>query len=1044
MRLKNFVGKVPLKSATRLQALEALEGINAKLQKVADDAAKVDMTSTSRAGDTIFSRRTKTGDDLHNILVGGKRKAEAEIAEGFKKLDDYKKSMSKEDAEDFDKAYLYGQENEVWVDELDSNDFEISDTARKAYEEFHNDSDRAYLTKNFHVRKKMADSGYKYDYDTDTIMKEEPSQFISSKSFTTWNIVDDLGNKYNFKNSSAEDIKKKIDSGEYRLMRLHPNEIKGGADHTHRLISAAQELQDLPEFVLPYRVGGNRIYVQGTHFVKVGRTFYQEGGTKFLGYAKTLIAGNDVRKLQKYADEVNESVKIYNNFKDDLEGMQKALDNANFEFFKVNTVEELKGVIRTADNPDGLLDADPNITNAKVYRNNEKFVYDLPGKNNDKMVLDLLDDYDEELSELMQISRQYYRRRGDEILANINDKSMDHVVVPFKVWQQNIMNVANEGNLGAVYREMGEDFKARFEAVIDPKSVDVNSMSGEDVISLGVIKAPNSHYNAMAREAARMQATYKAMKNTPTVLDDYINRNISNIIESLPRNWWDNEYVDALRNSNMVDWANAVIFRAYLGLFNIQQLFKNGILPIMNMATLEPLQAFKALQATPAVVLAHLNRGSKELFDRAVKASGMSETDFRAFLDYVEEYGTFKQMSQRPELSSKGYIINSRMPDTDLIFLKTANNSAQLVADLISFMKHGSKDLNKVAGYADDLMSNNSRVNTSIFQRSMVGKLVGTFTSYPISVIETIAGKHFTAEQKWRFALCQFAMWGFGGTLSRDNTTNMYNWLDETDIIEDPTLRSWLVDGVFTHIASLNGYDIREGADIGGMFNQLLATVPVIADMFGAAPDVPTGNVFSVIGDTYGLVKDLIAPDTGTRDLLAWARKTASRSHAPTTARNIADFIIAKDAKQYWDKNGDILLNSVDDAKAFSILMGFKPIEKRLKQMNYELQKIEKKAIEEEFNDSVKSVLDDLNTFSRTGEGLKEFSPDRQQARTDLKNRYRVAVKGFTSWVKEFHPNYKSYARSLLNSSIERGKDALEKTYIKDITERNKQFLGVQ
>ena len=1043
LKPNKFVGKVPLKDFTKLQELEALEGISAKLQTTADKAAKVDLSQTG-TGDSIFSRRTKIGQSLHDTLVGGKRKAESEIVSGFKKIDDFKKSLTKEEQKEFDSAYIYGQEYDTWVDDLSADEFEISDNVRKAYTEFHKDSDRAYLVKNFHTRKHMADNGYVYDYSTDTIMKKEPTQFMSSKTFTSWNIKDEKGNMYNFKNSSVDDIKNMLKDGEYELYRLHPNEIKAGADHTHRLVHVSEDIRDLPEFVLNYKPGGNRAYTQGTHFVKVGRTFFNEGGTKFLGYAKTLIAGDNIKRLQKYADDVNTVVKIYNDFKDDLVEMQKALDSAGLTEFRVNTVEEMQQLIRTADNPDGLLDADPNITNAKVYRNDERFVYDTPKIKNDFMIIDMLDDYDTELSELMNISRQFYRRRGDEILENINSKNMDHVVVPFKIWQQNIMNIANEGNLGALYREWGEDFKTRFAAVIDPKSVDINTMSGEDVIKLASIKAPNSYYNELAREAARSQATYKAMKNIPTVLDDAINRNISNIIESLPREWWDNEFVDSLRNSNIADWANAIIFRAYLGVFNIQQLFKNGVLPIINMVTLEPTLALKAIVAAPSIVLAHIYKGNAEVFDRAVKASGLSDAEFRTFLNYVEEYGSFKQMSQRPEASAGGYAIASKKFDGDLIFLKTANNSAQIIADIISYMKHGGADLDRVAGYADDLMSNNSRVNTSSFQRSTVGKLVGTFTSYPISVIEVMTGKHFTKEQKWRFALCQFAMWGFGGTLSRDHATNMYNWLDDKDIIKDETLRSIIVDGVFTHIASLNGYDIREGVDIGGLFNQMLATVPVLAEMFDVAPDVPTGNVASVIADTYSVVKDIIAPETGTRDLLAWARRTSAKSHAPTSVRNFADFVIAKDARQYWDKNGDILINNVDTAKAFNILVGFKPVEKRIKQMNYELQKIEKKAIEEEFNDTVKATLNELNTFSRTGEGMKEYNLDRVQVRTDLKNRHRVAVKGFLSWVREFHPNYKSYAQSLLNAEAERGKDALEKTYIKDITERNKQFLGVQ
>lgn len=1019
------------------------EGLGQKLDETKLKAEEVDLDA--KTSGTFLNRRTKMSTTTHDTAVGRKRQSEAMKDEGLFKIENYYKSLKDvQDKEDFYTMYMYGQKKKAWIKDGEVDKLSVSDNVKKAYKEFHKDSNKKYLVDNDRTRDNMFDDGWMYHNDSMTILKPEITQALSSKEFPKF-VIKHGDNTYTYKNISVEDFKKRfLEKGEYKLLRIHPNEVRGGKNYTHVLMRASEELQELPQFVLPYAGGGSRAYTQGTHYVKIGRTFFGEGDTKFLGYAKTLMAGDDVKKLQKYADEVNETVRIYNKYKDDVVAMQKALDEAKFEHFQVKTVEEMNNLIRTQDNPDGLLDADESITNAKVYRNDEKFKYDLPKTKQDYMILDDLDSYDQELSELMNINRTYYRSKGDELLDNINTGSFDHIVNPFDIWRHNIMQAADEMMLGEMYRKMGEDFKIKYADVIDPR-MNINAMSGEEVIRSAKITAPNSSYSAMAREARRAQATYKAMKNMPTVVDEMFNDVVSEIITSLPRGWWDNKIVDALRTSKPVDWANALLFRNYLGMYNIQQMFKNGVLPILNITIYEPAYGFKAMKALPAVLTSYYNRGSKVLKTAAIKASGLTEAELDGFHDYMDKYGTLKQMSQRPEISSTGYMLTRRFPDADLIFLKSATNTVQLVADLTSYLKHGGTDLNKVAGYADDLVGNSNRINTSSFQRSNIGKLVSTFTSYPLSVIETITGNHFTKAQKVRFALAQFALWGFGGTISRDHATNMYNFLDNQSLIEDEHVKAVLVDGIFTHIMALNGFDVREGADIVGMFNQLLATVPVIADMFGIAPDVPTGNVFSILGDLYGMVKDAVAPTTGTKDFLSWARATSARSQAPTSFRKVADYVIALDTQQYWDKNGDILIKDVDTAKAFKILLGFTPVEKRLKQMRYEQAKIIKTAIEEEYADTVHKAAEKINTYHRTGYGKKEITSAKAVEVYNLKQEYQTAVREFQSWLHECHPEMVKYGLTLLKGDLTAGKDAFADVYLSDykIDELNKKRLGV-
>ena len=48
------------------------------------------------------------------------------------------------------------------------------------------------------------------------------------------------------------------------------------------------------------------------------------------------------------------------------------------------------------------------------------------------------------------------------------------------------------------------------------------------------------------------------------------------------------------------------------------------------------------------------------------------------------------------------------------------------------------------------------------------------------------------------------------------------------------------------------------------------------------------------------------------------------------------------------------------------------------------------------------------------------------------------------SVIKESYPEYKSFAQTLINNEADRGKETFKQSYVEDLTEKNKQFLGVQ
>lgn len=1013
---------------------------------------------TGLGTNTITSRRQQFDKETHDMLIEAQRRTQQELGAAISRnFDEYTKDLDPETARVANSVYVAGQETDSWIKDsyIDSLGLEQNQTnkVKEVMHKFRDDSDKSYYVDNHQTRSKMEADGWKYDADEMEIVKEIDSKTFGQVEFNKMLIQDPDGNILNFKNSSVESIKKRyLDNGEYRLLRADPGSVRwtGSKEYTHRIVRAGTELTDLPEFVLPYSPGGPRRYTNGTHFVKVGRTFYDEGNTKFLGYAKTLISGSDVKRLNKYANDVNKVVRIYNDFKDDLSGMQRALDEADLTEFKIETVDELLNTIRTKDNPMGLLDADPNITNAKVYRKDEKFVYDSSlTSSSDFVHLDNLDDYDKAKSDLMALRNDYYRSKGDQILDNINTKSYDHVVDMFEIWQKNVTDAILTKNFDPIMADWGDWFKNKFIDVIDPETrKNINKMSGEDVIMTAKISAPNESYRALANEAARAQASYKNIKNIPTKIDESINNHLTNLITALPRGWWDNSFVDSLRTVNPVKWANTVIFRNYLGFFNAAQFYKNGILPVINMLSLDT-NAWKAVRSAPAVVAAHFMKGEGAIKNGVQNLlrgiGGLTPEQLDEFLGFMDNYGTFKQMSQRPELYRNNMFQTLKGWDGDLVFLKAGNNMAQLIADLTGYLKYGN-DWKKVVGYADDLMGNTNRVNTSAFQRSTVGQLVGQFTSYPISVIETMTGKQFTPAQKASFMATQFFMWGVGGTVARDLVTNMYEWM-RGDEVEDDEWSSFVCDGLMTEYFAQKGYDVREGADLVGLFDQMSGLVYSLTSIGGGeAPDLPISNIYSILEGYYKAIKDITAPTTDTRDLLYYFRRISEAPQAPTGLRNIANAVIAMDARQMWDKNGDILRKDVDTKRVFMTLLGFKDSARRLKEMDYKTRQIEERAITEMFETSVKPFIEKINTYRRTGEGLSELTKTRSASWGEEYHGLENAVRGFKSWVRQFHPDYTQKADSLIQSQLNAGKDSF-KYFIQQapaIHERNAKRLHLE
>lgn len=970
----------------------------------------------------VLNRANATPDEVRGAAIEGMRKSTVYTKEDYKKLNTLLKDSTELDRDDFYSLWLSGQENKHWFTDEEMDSINVSSKTKELYNDYHKSSDIKYVTDNVLERKRMEAEGWKVDPSSGLFVKKADNRILDNDEyFSRVSILDEDGNILNYKNRTANWIKGYLDDNGYELMQVHPRNVDSSdLGYTHYMTKANQALDDLPQYVLPYVEGGSRMYTNGTHFVKIGRTFYSADDVKFNGYPKTLIAGNDTKKLQQYADEVNQVIEAFNKYKTDMTALQEELLRIDPQEFKVKSAVDLYDLMRSPENPTGLID--PNYT-AKVLRGDEKYSVSNGLKN-----LDRLDEYDLSLSQLMDLRGKYYKSKGDEILDNING-TYDHVVDPFKMWQRNIEQAAQAQTLGETLLNMGEFFKKRYTDVIDKSNgYNPNRMSGSQVIATANIKAPNSDLDDVARAARRMQTFYKNILNIPTKSDEIINKGIQNAVHLLPKSWWDTKAMDKLLATHPAQAMNSIVFRTYMGCFNIAQFFKQGIGSMLNTTALaDPVRAAQALFTMPWAIMGHFFKDTPILKEAAKilpKVAGVSGEMFEGFLKYMDDFGTYNQLSNRPEIHRYNNFLKTKAgwKNADLVFLELGNNTGQLYADLVSYLTLGGKDLRAVARYSDDLMLNISRANTSTFQRSTVGTLVGQFTSYPLSVLEAMTGKRFDGAAKARFILANLGLWGFSGTFSRDNNNNIYNWFEDNTNMTPEMIR-YVVDGYVTNYFAAKGITVQEGPDLFGVFSQVAGMIPGLHELFGEAPDLPVSNIGSIIGDCYQLAKDLYDPTVTTWDLLSFARIVSQKAGLPTGLKNASKAIIAFDAKQYWDKHGDVLSKDMNLTKSFATLIGFGPVEVRLKQMRYDEQKAIQEAILDIYNNTVKVDIDRINTYKRTGYGHTELEHNRTESWAALYGAYRNDLRAFKAYVRTMHPEWSKYAMRLIVNGMRAGQN---------------------
>lgn len=947
-----------------------------------------------------------------------KRFMEKDLKGSFDRLD-------KEGHAIFKELYLKGQQANggegKWftLDELRQGG--IREDVIKAYSDFKVASDMEYLTLNEKTRKQLVRAGYKQYGD---VFGKEVS--ISNINKNGIRVIDADGN-------IIEDVTKYTDDSNYKLVQVsRVSANQADLDCTHILIKAADTpVEELPQFVVKYAPGGRRAYTRGTSFVKVGRGWFNpETGSRLNGFAKTLVAGYDKKQLQTYADEVNKAIEIYKNASRGNDAViagqiaQAALDTENFKYFKVTSWEELKKLIKSKENPKGIIDPE---FNAQVVDEGFSYAYN----NGLENATSTYNELDMSLQELID-SRIKFGRHRTNLLDDINGDTVRLVDVE-EIYDRTIRKTAAIGaksELTGWYARQLERFKS--------VTTNYSHLAGlSDADKLNRIEFDTARRARMSQEelellrsGQRLVEHARGILNSKTKADQWMDTFMTRTAEALDIFDKRGKWFDTVANFRPARAARALMFNAYMGWWNPAQLIKQG-LGVMNVASLEPVRAGKAMLAYIPIRLARSAEAGSEQYklykQMAMKGAGLTDDEFEGLMKFMSKYdveGSAGLMvgadREYGEALRRDKQLAKKIWDSQYWFMKEGNAANYYIADITSWLKHNDdvkKGVRKsftdrdIALYSNDLFINMTRTGESAFQRGTIipgTEVLAQWMSYPMRMMEAMFNKRLTAKQRISLASTQLAMWGAAGTLGDDETSlNMYQGLVEAGI--DPEVAEVITDGILGYIGHQLGVTFDEGVAVKEQFFRLL-------DVYDATRgELKWSNVSALKAPQYAIATikafgEILNPTLNDRDFFRYLKYLQSQPTLPSAFKNTAKGLLAMKTGKFYDRYGDILQEDVTTGQAIWQILGFRPYESKLENFAYEAMTNREQVIE----DTMELLDEAINTLR-----YHTYNQSEPEKMLQLQEEFNLAVSGAMSLIDEVDDGYvKNEIEKRLNEKI--------------------------
>ena len=919
------------------------------------------------------------------------------------------RALDKNDFKELEALHVEGHKGiGKWFTQEELDSMEIGEKAKTAYKAYKTMEDIAYLADNWSARKGFLKNGYKLFNGMYAKLEK-----ISDYQDGSLRIIRDLDNNY------ITDIRKYSDD-DYVLLKLHKRTVQSkNTDCTHVLVKRTElDERDLPEFVLPYVPGGRREYTRGTFFARMGTSYYNPGtGTMVNGFAKVLRASSDKSKIIKYCNEINEVADIVKRSKGMRKGMKEAfiddeLSKLDLEFFKVHTWEELKPLIKDADNPDGVIDINHK---AKVLANGEKYIYD----NNLATVADELNSEDVALEEMLDMlsNNKFMKSRGN-LLEDINGESARIVDID-KMMNKAINKASATLAKDDVIKWFGDEFRKNFSRVIANRA-DVLAMSDRDMLTkavvdsrLGMTQADRRH----ARAAENFLRHARRFLNAKTVWDERLENFMTEVAKGLdmflPKGMKRGEVFEKVSKSDPAKAARALGFNYVFGWFNPLQ-FLNQAHGVSIVLSLEPVKGAIATTMYPLVRLARATAKTPEVQKKYItalkKLSGASEEELKGLFKVFDRYGTDNMAGMLVGIDKE--YADALMRDRQLtrhwwdyqyIFANEGNAANYYIADITAWLARRDKGIEEVVRYSDSLALNMTQSSQSAFQSGQVlpTTLFAQWLTYPVRTLEALFKKEFTGLQKTSMLLTQFMLCGVEGMLGYNAYQSLVNWGVDKEVAND------LSNGLIGELARSIGLNYNPGLDLKNQLKDVFAIYDTVKGEF-RLPRIPAAKGGLQAAAMFKAVKELVAPETGEYDFFKYMKYLSTAPYLPTALKGLSSGITAWRFNKFYNSYGKIVnMDDIDVEQVIGRAIGFRPYEEKLNQYMFEANTEVDEVLQDEI-DKIKPFIDDINFF-------KYETPDGDEHLNRLYDRYETILRGSIDELREFYGDESTVVNEYIN-----------------------------
>lgn len=918
----------------------------------------------------------------------------------FKK--DYKgafNKLSKSDKHLLNRIYKEGNKDRgKWFTLSELEELGANENVINAYKKFKTLSDIEYLASNDAVRRELMRRGYK-SYNGLLGIKEKFSKVVTDDTA----IVKDLeGNLIDLKAVKEEDG---------MLVRLHKRAVnEEGLECSHVWLTNKELKEEaLPQFVTKYAPGGRRQYTKGNMFVRIGASYWNPTtGTKLNGYSRVLMAGTDVKALKAYAAEVNtlreiakasqgmgENASIY---------VGETLAKANFKHFKVDSYEEFAKLIKSKENPKGIIDPD---FEAIVCGDGEKYMYN----NGLKTMTDDFNTSDEAMQELLDMRESMYYTRGNT-LDDINGGEARIVDID-RIFDRTINKAAHSLAKSDLIHWYGSEFRKKFAGVLE--NTQVLDMSDYDMLNKAILK-PKTTMSAKERQLHRAAENFlrhsRRIMNARTDWDRKLERVMKTTAEAfdvvLPNSMKRGAIYEHIATADPAKFLRSVDFNFVMGQFNPAQFFKQG-LGVATVVGAHPIVGNQAIIMYPFIRLARAARGNAKWYNRYAgiikKIGGLSDEDFNGLMKYMDRYGTDISSGRlvgtdsdyKDALTRDGTWLE-RAWDSQYIFMNEGNALNYYVADITAWLTKHKEGIEAVVQHSDDLFLNMTRASQSAFQTGQVlpTTAFAQWMTYPTRMMEAMMNTRLTKAQRAGIASAQFAMWGFGGTLlSESMEMNMYQGLrkyvsaDVADI---------MTRGVYKHVAKEYGILFDESLGYGEMIKNFGGLYKVSEGKL-EMPDIPIARDIPKLVAAYSAFKRLIGDvATGDIDFYRYMKELSQTPNLANAPRNLSKAVTAWRYGKFYDNKGkELNKEQATELQVIAQALGFGPYNAELNRQMYVAMLEPEKVLEEKLEEA-KEVIDRINHYVLDEPGGKE-----QLKR--LWKEYEIRVLGTVNELQEVYPD---------------------------------------